>query len=131
MASKTIGEYCMEIINLGSIVANNYLLALSNGYMLVDTGYSNGFKHFQSEIAKRKIGIGEIKYIFLTHAHDDHTGFLNELLFQSPNLKIILHPNAVAGLCRGRNSFDGGCSGTLSFARQWFYSEKVNTCFLP
>lgn len=105
----------MDIQNLGSMTVNNYLLTLSNGYMLVDTGYSNGYKHFQCEIIKKNIDIKEIKYIFLTHAHDDHAGFLNKLLLQNPNLKIILHPNAVAGLRRGQNSFNGGCSGALAY----------------
>lgn len=105
----------MDIKNLGGITANNYLLTLSDGYMLVDTGYSNGFKHFQYELTRRNIDIKKIKYIFLTHAHDDHAGFLNQVLLQNPNLKIILHSNAAAGLRRGQNSFNGGCSGVLAY----------------
>lgn len=107
----------MEIQNLGNFIANNYLIPLpsSSGYMLVDTGYDNGVQRFQREICKRNIEIKEIKFVFLTHAHDDHAGFLNQLLSLNPNANVILHQNAIAGLRRGQNSFDGGCSSALAY----------------
>lgn len=56
----------------------------------------------------------EIKYIFLTHAHDDHDGFLNEVLAFT-DAKVILHPKAIDGLLKGQNSFEGGCSSRLAW----------------
>ena len=102
------------IYNLGNRVVNNYLVPAKEGYILVDTGYEDGFKRFQKKLHKAGIDPKEIKYIFLTHAHDDHAGFLNEVL-EVTDAKVILHPKAVEGLKRGQNSFEGGCSGRLAY----------------
>ena len=56
-----------------------------------------------------------IKYIFLTHAHDDHAGFLNELLGRNKELKVIMSNKAMTTLKRGQNSFEGGCSTFLAW----------------
>ena len=103
------------IYNLGNRVVNNYLVPAKEGYILVDTGYEDGFKRFQKKLHKAGIDPKEIKYIFLTHAHDDHAGFLNEVL-EITDAKVILHPKAVEGLKRGQNSFEGGCSSRLAYA---------------
>lgn len=104
----------MEIVNLGNVAVNNYLIALPNGYMLVDTGYEKNYKNFLHNLAKRNIPVHDIHYVFLTHAHDDHAGFLNQLLLDNPNSKVILHRNAVEGLRKGQNSFNGGCSNRFA-----------------
>lgn len=44
---------------------------------------------------KNNIKSSDIKYVFLTHAHDDHAGFLNEVLeetYISSLDKIRLYP---------------------------------------
>ena len=97
------------ICNLGSRVVNNYLISSKAGYILIDTGYAGGFQHFMKMLKKKYIEPQKIRYIFLTHAHDDHAGFLNEVL-AATDAKVILHPKAVEGLKRGQNSFEGGCS---------------------
>lgn len=103
------------IYNLGSRVVNTYLIPFSDGYILIDTGYASDYAHFCKMLAKNHIRVREIKYVFLTHAHDDHAGFLNEVLAQT-DAKVILHPKAIAGLKKGQNSFEGGCSSTLAYA---------------
>ncbi len=104
------------IINLGNRgnrVVNNYLIDYKDGQILIDTGYENGFRRFQRNIKKKDINPDDIKFIFLTHAHDDHAGFLNDVL-QATNARVILHPKALDGLRRGQNSFEGGCSSHLA-----------------
>lgn len=105
----------MQIINLGSRVVNTYLIELKQGLLLIDTGYPEGFKRFKHKLQKNGIGPGELRYILLTHAHDDHAGFLNALLGWC-EAKVILHTHAAEGLRRGQNSFDGGCTGRLAQA---------------
>lgn len=106
------------ICDLGSRVVNNYLISFKTGYILIDTGYAGGFPHFMKMLKKNHIQPKEIRYIFLTHAHDDHAGFLNEVLAVT-NAKVILHPKAVKGLKRGQNSFEGGCSSL----RAWLFCQ--------
>ncbi|MBQ9031804.1 MAG: MBL fold metallo-hydrolase [Parasporobacterium sp.] len=102
------------IINLGNRVVNNYLIPGDEGYILIDTGYPNGFRRFLRRIRKAGIDPKEIKILFLTHAHDDHAGFLNEVL-ELTGARVILHPKAIEGLKRGQNSFEGGCSSRLAY----------------
>ena len=99
----------MTVINLDTRVVNNYLISSDAGWILIDTGYDGGFQHFKKRLEKNRIRPNEIKYIFLTHAHDDHAGFLNEVL-AATGADVILHPMAIEGLKRGQNSFEGGCS---------------------
>lgn len=66
----------MKIYNLGNRVVNNYLVSLDeDGYVLIDTGYADGFKGFTKKLEETGVTPKEIKYVFLTHAHDDHAGF--------------------------------------------------------
>lgn len=104
----------MTIYNIGNRVVNNYLFAIDEGYILIDTGYENGFARFQRNLKKLNIQPSEIKFIFLTHAHDDHAGFLNKVLAIT-NAKVILHPKAIKRLKSGQNSFEGGCSSMLAY----------------
>jgi len=103
----------LEIINLGNRIMNTYLIKTEYCCLLIDTGYAEQFSGFYNKLASRNIGLNKIDYVFLTHAHDDHAGFLNDVL-QHTNAKVIMHYKAVEGLRRGQNSFDGGCSGKLA-----------------
>ena len=108
------------IINLGTRVVNNHLIPCEDGRILIDTGYAGGFAHFQKMLKKSGVRPEEIRYVFLTHAHDDHAGFLNEVL-AATNAEVILHPKAVEGLQRGQNSFEGGCSSFLA----WLFCQLL------
>ena len=110
----------MTIINLGTRVVNNYLISSDAVWILIDTGYAGGFPHFLKMLEKNRIRPEEIKYLFLTHAHDDHAGFLNEVLAET-DAKVILHPRAVERLKRGQNSFEGGCSSRLA----WLFCQVL------
>ena len=102
------------IINLGNRIVNNYLITGDGGHILIDTGYQNGFRRFQKKLKKAGIDPKDIKILFLTHAHDDHAGFLNDVLAMT-DANVVLHPKAVEGLRRGQNSFEGGCSSRLAY----------------
>ena len=105
----------MKIYNLGNRIVNNYLVSLDEGgYVLIDTGYAENYPAFRRRLEKTGVLPGDIKYVFLTHAHDDHDGFLNEVLAIT-DAKLILHPKAIVGLLRGQNSFEGGCSSRLAW----------------
>lgn len=102
-------------------MVNNYLISSDVGLILIDTGYAGGFQHFMKMLKRNHIQPGEIKYVFLTHAHDDHAGFLNEVL-AATEAKVILHPKAVEGLKRGQNSFEGGCSSI----KAWMFCQVLS-----
>lgn len=105
----------MKIINLGNRIVNNYLVELNDGYLLIDTGYSNGYTLFLKNLAKHKIQKEQIKYVFITHAHDDHIGFLNELLQELPQITVITNSLSKERFAEGHNRFIGGCSSLRAF----------------
>lgn len=70
---------------------------------------------YERTIPSLGINLSDIKCVFLTHAHDDHAGFLNELLYKNSELKVIMSNEAMPTLKRGQNSFEGGCSTFLAW----------------
>ena len=103
----------MKIINIGNKAVNNYLVQLPDGWLAIDTGYPNGYKKFKNKLNKSGIDEKDIKYIFITHAHDDHVGFLNELI-DNTDAQIIMHNETPERLLVGHNKYKGGCSNKLA-----------------
>lgn len=102
------------MINLGNRIVNNWIYKIDDGFVLVDTGYENGYLRLIKQLSKHNISISDIRYIFLTHAHDDHAGFLNEILSEAATIKVIMSDKALSTLFRGQNSFEGGCTSHLA-----------------
>lgn len=106
----------MVIYNVGNRVMNTYIYHAPEGYVMIDTGYEHSLKNVERRSHRQGIVLSDIKYVFLTHAHDDHAGFLNELLWKYPDIKVIIHSRAMPTLLRGQNSFIGGCSSLIALA---------------
>lgn len=104
----------MHIFNVGNRIINTYIYRALVGYIMIDTGYENSLKKIEKRAAKQGVKISEIKYVFLTHAHDDHAGFLNELLSKYPEIKVFASYRSKPTLLKGQNSFVGGCSNLLA-----------------
>ena len=104
----------MKIYKAGNIIVNNYICEIDNGYVMIDTGYDNYLKKVVKRMQKQNIKPEEIKYIFLTHAHDDHAGFLNEFMTKYQDVKVICSDKSLEVLRKGQNPFEGGCSSRLA-----------------
>lgn len=76
---------------------NSYLLKAKDGFLLIDISTPHNFRRFLRKIKKHNIGISEIKYLFLTHSHADHTGYAEQLL-QASNAKLIAHERTIPHL---------------------------------
>lgn len=106
-----VGE---KMLNAGSRIVNSWLYPIQDGYVLIDTGYENGFVHFKRRLSGLNIELESIRYVFLTHAHDDHAGFLNQLLTELPDTKVVMSKKALEILYKGQNSFIGGCTSRIA-----------------
>lgn len=93
----------MQIVNTGNRFVNSYLICTFKGVVAVDSGYRDGFDRYRQMMEENAISFEDIRWILLTHAHDDHAGFLNELL-RATDAKLILHPNAVPRIATGQNA---------------------------
>lgn len=102
------------MLNAGNRIVNNWIYPIKDGYVVIDTGYENGFKKFKKNISKLHIKLDDIRYVFLTHAHDDHAGFLNQFLSETTDARIIMSDKSPEVLYRGQNSFLGGCTSRMA-----------------
>ena len=92
----------MSMINIPLKMGTIYLLPCQDGYLQVDTGYDRDYLSYRKGLEKAGLQIEEIKYLLLTHHHDDHAGFLNELTRDTP-VTIIANRMAKELLMTGKN----------------------------
>jgi len=69
--------------------------------LLIDTSYSSRFEEFLEDLKKANIDSSNIKYLLMTHHHDDHAGFAAKLK-EKTNCRLITHKDSVKGLSAGR-----------------------------
>ena len=70
----------MELLNAGSRMMNTYLYEGPAGWVMVDTGYEDSLTAVTDRLRRRGLTLADLRCVFLTHAHDDHAGFLRALL---------------------------------------------------
>lgn len=92
----------MKILNLGNTLFNNYLLSFENGSILIDAGYNTDYQTFCEKLEKTGVKLDELKYLVLTHVHNDHISYLKELL-NNTSIVPIMHSEAKERLIVGRN----------------------------
>ena len=70
---------------------NAYLVQGNNGYLLIDTGWSDeALASLQQQLSKIGTGFEDITQIVVTHAHPDHYGLASRLK-QLSGAKLALH----------------------------------------
>ncbi len=116
----------MNVHQIGGYIVKNYLLETPQGIIAIDTGYPGGAERFIRRF-ERKWPLSELKYIFLTHHHDDHAGFLGDLLEKS-DAKVVLHPSALEALAAGQSNEPPG-AGYSSRPASWFGKAKKDFSF--
>ncbi len=79
-----------------------YLLKCTDGYLLIDTDYARYYRRFARKIGDLGIALSDIKYLLLTHHHDDHAGFAAGLV-RATGCRVIVHRHAVRPLSQGRS----------------------------
>jgi glyoxylase-like metal-dependent hydrolase (beta-lactamase superfamily II) len=79
-----------------------YLLKCTDGYLLIDTSYPRYYSQFERKLLNLGVATSDIKYLLLSHHHDDHAGFAAELV-QRIGCPVIAHRNAVSPLKQGRS----------------------------
>lgn len=67
-----------------------YLLKAKDGYLLIDCGNLHDKKAFLNNIRKFGIAITDIRYLFLTHHHNDHCGLITFLISANPKIQVIM-----------------------------------------
>lgn len=86
--------------------ANAWLLPVDDGYLLIDSGYPEDYERFLKGMEYANLDIREIKYIFITHAHDDHVGFITQLK-EETKAQLILSDKMLSELSSGKFNWNG------------------------
>lgn len=95
----------MKIINVGDKITNSYIIPLGDDYLLIDTGGKSGYAKFLERLKDANIPLEKIKYVFITHIHADHTGFLREFVTNT-NATLIYNDKGKARLEAGKNNLN-------------------------
>lgn len=96
----------ISIHDVGNALVRNYLLKTPLGWIALDTGYPGGMERYQKRFL-RLAPLSEIRFVVLTHAHDDHTGFLGELL-ERTGARLVCSERSLERLAAGTNAMPEG-----------------------
>lgn len=103
----------IKIHEIGGYMLRQYLLETPLGWIALDSGYAGGFSAYEKKLRKYA-KISDIRFVFLTHAHNDHTGFLGELL-QKSGAKLVACQASLPRLASGENALPEGMGFTSRF----------------
>ncbi len=81
------GVYRVDAIGFKNAI-NMLLLENDDGWTLVDTGVAGSVGRIKDAITSLGSGPEDLKRIFITHQHDDHTGGLKGLLEWAPGTEV-------------------------------------------
>ena len=81
------GVYRVDAIGFKNAI-NMLLLENDDGWTLVDTGVAGSVGRIKDAITSLGSGPEDLKRIFITHQHDDHTGGLKNLLEWAPGAEV-------------------------------------------
>ena len=69
---------------------------------MIDTAYPTDYEKFVKAIDTLGVGLYKIRYLLLTHHHDDHAGFAARLA-EKTGCRVIVHQNAILPLSKGES----------------------------
>lgn len=118
----------IKVHNIGSYIVKNYLLETPVGWIAIDTGYRGGEDAFIRRFSKLA-PIEDLKYVFLTHAHDDHSGFLSALLKRT-HATLVVNTASIPLLASGENATPPG-AGFATRLASLFDIVKKDHSFPP
>ena len=103
-------SHSIRIHEIGNYMLRQYLLETPQGWIALDSGYAGGFSAYQKKL-DRLTAIDQIRYVFLTHSHNDHAGFLGELLAKSGAV-LVAHEASIPRIASGTDAMPEGTGFT-------------------
>jgi len=106
--NRNIEKIPEEVITLEFEFTNIFLIPVTKGYILIDNAYEKEFDKFLEYLNDYEISINDIRHILLTHHHDDHVGFLNQITTINPGISVVLHEKTADLVSAGFNNKNNG-----------------------
>ncbi|QIN80514.1 MBL fold metallo-hydrolase [Rubrobacter marinus] len=107
------GVYRVDAIGLSNAI-NMLLLENDDGWTLVDTGVGSSAGRVRGALEALGSGPEDLKRIFITHHHDDHTGGLKGILEWAPRAEVGATPHE-AEVISGRRALDPQSNAFLRY----------------
>lgn len=85
---------------VGASDVSSYLIATSEGLILLDTGFRETLPLVESNIAELGFRVEDIRLLLISHGHYDHVGGLAEIKART-NASLLVNPAEVPLLSRG------------------------------
>lgn len=82
---------------------NCYLIKGKDSFLLIDCGGRGNKKLLKKKLARLGLKASQIRYLVLTHHHNDHCGMLPFLMTENPSLRVIMSERCSQFLQGGRN----------------------------
>jgi glyoxylase-like metal-dependent hydrolase (beta-lactamase superfamily II) len=79
---------------------NIYFIPCDGGWLQIDCGYPGDYEAYLKKTRKIGINTADVRYLLLTHHHDDHAGFAAELVSKQ-DVVVIVHEKALEPLRAG------------------------------
>lgn len=98
------GVYRVDAIGIPRMISV-LLLENDDGWTLVDTGLASSVGRIHEALSALGSGPEDLKRIFITHQHDDHTGGLEGLLEWAPHAEVGATAHE-AEVISGRRGYD-------------------------
>ena len=85
-----IWQLDLKVDNESEFIAP-YLIKAQNDYIIVDVGPTCGIKELIRQLETLGVNASNLKYVFLTHIHLDHSGGLGTFMESFPQPQIVVH----------------------------------------
>ena len=118
----------IRIHDIGNYTLRNYLLETPIGWIAIDSGYAGGLDRYLKRFSALA-PIDAIRYVFLTHSHSDHAGFLAELL-EKTDAQLIVSERSLPRLASGVNAMPQG-TGFISPGVRMLSGMMPSSAFPP
>jgi glyoxylase-like metal-dependent hydrolase (beta-lactamase superfamily II) len=84
---------------------NIYFIPCDGGLLQIDCGYPGDYDEYLEKTGEIGIDPSDVRYLLLTHHHDDHAGFAAELVAKHDAV-VIVHEKALVPLADGASLED-------------------------
>jgi glyoxylase-like metal-dependent hydrolase (beta-lactamase superfamily II) len=122
----------VESVTVG--FTNIYFIPCNGGWLQIDCGYPDDYGTYREQTGKIGIDPADVRYLLLTHHHDDHAGFAAELV-KNQDVVVIVHEKALAGLRAGASEENmrpvNGCVGAVFSVFSVFHGGFAFPPFVP
>lgn len=106
---------------------NVYLIPISDGFIMIDNAYEKEYSKLVKYLEELDISIDQIKYVLITHHHDDHVGFLNQIASINPSIQVIMGKETAKLLTQGKNNISNGGGIVNVYIHALFKMKQILT----